>query len=274
MSTPDDVKARVAAAYNSAADFYDHDANSFWGRFGQRTIDRLNIRPGSRVLDLCCGSGASALPAALAVGSAGKVVAVDLAGELVELGRTKAERLGLGNLQFRVADIMELDEERATFDEVVCVFGIFFVPDKVTALRQMWSFVRDGGRLAVTTWGAGVFEPVNAAFWNAVKRVRPQLCRSFNPWDQLGEPELVQQLFEEAGHRSVEVAMETGSNPITSDEDVMALLMGTGYRGVIDQLSESEWTQVKDEVLAAMESSGARAVSTDVIYAQAVKNDG
>jgi len=274
MSTPHDVKARVAAAYNSAADFYDHAANSFWGRFGQRTIKRLNIRPGSRVLDLCCGSGASALPAAVAIGPTGGVVAVDLADDLIQLGTAKAQQLGLTNVEFRVADLMELDEQRGTFDEVVCVFGIFFVPDQVAALRQMWSFVRDGGRLAVTTWGSGVFEPVNSAYWNAVRRVRPELCRSFNPWDQLGEPRLLQALFDEAGCPSVDVTLERGSNPITCDDDVLALLMGTGYRGVIEQLSEAEWAKVKDEVLEAARRSGARAVSTDVIYAQCVKEGG
>jgi len=274
MSTPDDVKTRVAAAYNHAADFYDHTANSFWDRFGRRTIDRLDLRPGSRVLDLCCGSGASALPAALAVGSTGRVVAVDLAGELVRLGRLKAQRFGLANLEFRVADIMELDEENETFDEVVCVFGIFFVPDKVAALRQMWSLVRDGGRLAVTTWGAGVFEPVNAAYWNAVRRARPELFRSFNPWDQLGQPQLVEELFEEAGQRSADVVLERGSHPIASDEDVLALLMGTGYRGVIEQLSASERAQVRDEVLGSIRNSGVSAVNVDVIYAQCVKTGG
>ena len=274
MSTPDDVKARVAAAYNSAADFYDHAANSFWERFGQRTIDRLNVRSGSRVLDLCCGSGASALPAALAVGPTGRVVAVDLAGELIQLGRAKAQRLGRTNVEFRIADLMELDEPRRTFDEVVCVFGIFFVPDKVAALRQMWSFVGDGGRLAVTTWGAGVFEPVNSTYWNAIRRVRPELCRSFNPWDQLGEPRLVQELFDEAGCPSVDVVIEKGANPITSDEDVLALLMGTGYRGVIEQLSKSAWADVRDEVLESMQRSAVRSVSTDVMYAQCVKKGG
>ena len=267
MTTPDDVKARVSAAYNRAADFYDHSANSFWDRFGRRTIERLDIPPGSRVVDLCCGSGASALPAAACVGPAGQVVAVDLAGELIRLGREKAHRLNLENVQFQVADMMALDAEAQRFDFVVCVFGIFFVPDKVAALRKMGSLVREPGTLAVTTWGAGVFEPVNSAYWNAIQRVRPELHRSFNPWDQLGDALSLRRLFETAGLPSADIVMEKGSHPIGSDQDVLALLMGTGYRGVIEQLSASEWTQVRDDVLTSMRTSGTKSVSVDVIYA-------
>lgn len=59
----------METTYNAAADSYDHPANTFWDRYGRRTVDRLRLRRGDRVLDVCCGSGASALPAAEAVGS-------------------------------------------------------------------------------------------------------------------------------------------------------------------------------------------------------------
>jgi ubiquinone/menaquinone biosynthesis C-methylase UbiE len=58
-----DEGAKAARTYNSASDSYDDPANSFWERFGKRTVDRLELREGMRVLDVCCGSGASALAA-------------------------------------------------------------------------------------------------------------------------------------------------------------------------------------------------------------------
>jgi len=92
MAISDDAaaKARAAATYNAAADHYDDAANSFWGRFGRRTVERLALSPGARVLDVCCGSGASALPAAERVGPGGHVLGVDLAEELLTLARAKA----------------------------------------------------------------------------------------------------------------------------------------------------------------------------------------
>src|SRR5215207_9951471 len=76
---PQDPKARAAAAYNAAADLYDDPRLSFWDRFGRRTVERLDLAPGSMVLDLCCGSGASALPAAEQVGPGGRVLGVERA---------------------------------------------------------------------------------------------------------------------------------------------------------------------------------------------------
>jgi len=77
--TPEEAKQRAATTYNAAADVYDDPANSFWERFGSRTVARLQLAPGSNVLDVCCGSGASAIPAAAAVGDNGSVIGVDLA---------------------------------------------------------------------------------------------------------------------------------------------------------------------------------------------------
>ena len=185
MTTPHDLKARASATYNTAADFYDDPANSFWNRFGRRTIERLRPHRGARILDVCCGSGASAIPAAEEVGPDGFVLGVDLAENLVELARGKASRRGLRNVEFRVGDmlVLQLPEER--FDAVVCVFGIFFVPDMPAGVRTLWRLVRPGGKLAITTWGPRFFEPATTAFWEAVRTARPDLYKAFNPWDSM-----------------------------------------------------------------------------------------
>jgi ubiquinone/menaquinone biosynthesis C-methylase UbiE len=166
MSTLDEAKQKAAATYNAAADFYDHPANTFWGRYGRRTVERLRLPEGARVLDVCCGSGASAIPAAEAVGPGGSVIGVDLAQNLLELARAKAMQRGLTNVQFTTGDMANLRFETGRFDVVVCVFGIFFVPDMEAALRELTRVLKSGGRLAVTTWGPRFFETLNTAFWN------------------------------------------------------------------------------------------------------------
>src|SRR5262249_32197103 len=184
MTNQSEAQAKAAATYNAAADSYDDLANSFWARFGKSTVERLGVRPGERVLDVCCGRGASALPAAERVGPGGSVTGVDLAENLLRLARAKAEARRLENIEFRVGDMLALPFPDRQFDAVVCVFGIFFVPDMAAAVRSLWRVLRPGGKLAITTWGPRFFEPANTAFWNAIRAMRPDLYKGFNPWDR------------------------------------------------------------------------------------------
>jgi len=205
MSSLDEAKARAAATYNAAADSYDDPANSFWGRFGHRTIERLDLPFGARVLDVCCGSGASAIPAAERVGPDGSVLGVDLAAQLLELARAKAAARGLGNVEFQVGDMLDLGLPPGRFDAVVCVFGVFFVPDMAAAVRSLWSLVRPGGRLAITTWCPRLMEPATTAFWDSIRAVRPDLYKGFNPWDRTCDPPALLALLQEGGVPAAEV---------------------------------------------------------------------
>src|SRR4029450_12772909 len=100
MAPAEDAKSKAAKTYNAAADRYDDPANSFWERFGRRTVERLRPEAGSRGLAVCCGSGASALPAAEIVGPRGSVLGIDLSANLLELARKKAAARGLHNTEF------------------------------------------------------------------------------------------------------------------------------------------------------------------------------
>ena len=104
------------------------------------------------VLDVCCGMGGSALPAAVRVRPSGRVVAVDLAQNLLDKGAKRAAERGLPNIKFRRADLEDLPFADQSFDAVMCVFGIFFVPDLHGAVRGL-RLVRPAGFLAITIWG-------------------------------------------------------------------------------------------------------------------------
>ena len=214
MSTTDEVQRKAAAIYNAAADFFDHPANTFWERYGRRTIELLGLTAGERVLDVCCGSGASAIPAAQAVGPTGSVIGVDLAESLLELGRKKTTQHGLTNVQFESGDMTALRFEDDSFDAVVCVFGIFFVPEMEVALRELRRVLRPSGTLAITTWGPRLFEPVNTAFWNSVREVKPELYKGFNPWDRICNEDGLYGLLAEEDFRGIKVLAEKGSQPI------------------------------------------------------------
>jgi ubiquinone/menaquinone biosynthesis C-methylase UbiE len=271
MTTLDEAKAKAAATYNAAADFYDDRANSFWARFGRETIERLKLPSGARVLDVCSGSGASAIPAAQAVGPKGSVLAVDLAQNLLALARAKANALGLKNVEFRNGDLLDPAIPAAHFDAVICVFGIFFVPDMQAAVRALWRAVRPGGRLAITTWGPNFFEPGSAAFWNSIRAERPDLHKSFNPWDRISDPQSVRALLESGGAVRVDAVAVAGMHPISSPEAWWAAVLGSGYRGTLDQLDAGAKERVQAANLKFIRDSGLREVEANVVYAVATK---
>lgn len=267
----EDAKARAASVYNAAADHFDDPALGFWDRFGQATVDRLDLAPGARVLDVCCGSGASAIPAADRVGPTGRVVGVDLAENLLALAAGKARRAGLDNLEFRHQDLEELEFPPASFDAVVIVFGIFFLPDMPSAVRRLWQWVRPGGRLAVTTWGPRVLEPGNSVFWDAVADVRPDLHRAYNPWDDLTDPDALRSLLEGAGARPERVEPVAATHRLGSPEDFWTIVLGTGYRGTYDAMAPHEQKLLEKKVLDELVSSRITEVETNVIHAVATK---
>lgn len=217
------------------------------------------------MLDVCCGSGASAIPAAEAVGPRGSVTGVDLAANLLELARTKAQQRGLANISFETGDMTNLRFETGSFDTVVCVFGIFFVPDMETALRELTRVLRPGGRLAITTWGPRFFEPASTAFWNSVRAVRSDLYKGFNPWDRISEVDTLRSLLASVAV-DVEVIAEADSQPVNSPEDWWAMVRGSGYRGTIDQLSTAEREQVHAENLDFIRRERIQTVEANVIY--------
>ena len=268
------AKLKAEKTYNAAADNFDAAPLAFWDRYGRRTVERLKLRIGADVLDVCCGAGASALPAAQVVGSEGMVVAVDLAEDLLKLGHGKATAAGLRCLEFRRGDMTALGFPDRHFDAVICVFGIFFVPDMEAEVAELWRMVRPGGQLAITTWGPNIFAPAYEVWLSAVRRVRPDLYSAFNPWDQITTPDAVRKLFVDAGIRHAEVVAEEGYQVLRTPEDFWTIALGSGLRWTIDQMGTDAARGVKQEILNALSARGVDRVETNVIYAVARKGSG
>ena len=272
MSTPlEAARLKAEATYSSAADFFDAAPLAFWARTGQRAVERLALRPGDHVLDVCCGSGASAIPAAQAVGPEGRVIGVDLTDPLLALARAKAQAAGLRQAEFRRADMTALGFPDGHFDAVVCVFGIFFVPDMERQVAELWRMVRPGGQLAITTWGPDIWAPGYSMFQNSVRRVRPELYAAFNPWDRITTPEAVRRLFADAGVPGARAALEESHQPLRTPEDFWTVALGSGLRWTIDQLGPQAAGVVRTEVIDALAARRVDRIATHAIHASARK---
>ena len=267
----DEHAARAARTYAAAADHYLLPALGFWDRFGAATVARLPLRPGDEVLDLCCGAGASAIPAARTVTTTGHVVAVDLAQPLLDAARARAADEGLANLEFRLGDARRTGLPDSSFDAVICVFGVFFASDMVAFVSEMWRLVRPVGTLAITTWGAGLFEPADRLFWETAAELSPTLFKSFHPWDEITTPERLVGLFNRAGIDEVMVESIPGDQPLGDLEDFWHIALGTGYRATVDALEPEQRRVLRSKLLARLRDEGIATVRTDVVYGVALR---
>jgi len=117
---------------------------------GEALVATLEIAPGLDVLDLGCGDGTTALPAAQ-LGA--NVLGVDIAANLVAAGNARARAAGLSNLRFREGDATDLKElADDSFDLVVSIFGAMFAPRPFDVAKEVVRVTRPGGRIVMGNW--------------------------------------------------------------------------------------------------------------------------
>jgi SAM-dependent methyltransferase len=117
---------------------------------GETLVADLGITPGMKVLDLGCGDGTTALPAAR-LGA--DVLGVDIASNLVEAGNRRAKAVGLTNCRFQEGDASNLEDvSDDSFDLVVSIFGAMFAPKPFDVAKEMVRVNRPGGRIVMGNW--------------------------------------------------------------------------------------------------------------------------
>jgi SAM-dependent methyltransferase len=120
---------------------------------GEELVDRIGVTKGLAVLDLGCGDGTTAVPAAR---RGAEVLGVDIARNLVEAGNRRAREAGLTNLGFQEGDASDLKElNDRSFDLVVSIFGAMFAPRPFDVAREMVRVTRPGGRIVMGNWIPG-----------------------------------------------------------------------------------------------------------------------
>lgn len=168
MSTPvsgiEPLKAKLKATW-MAGDF--GQVAKVIESCAQEFIDRLELSPGTRVLDVACGSGNLAVPAAH---KAADVTGVDIATNLLEQARQRAKSEGL-SIQFDEGDAEQLPYEDAGFDAVVTMFGAMFAPRPELVASELIRVCKPAGRIAMANWTPGGF--IGEMFKTTAKHVTP-----------------------------------------------------------------------------------------------------
>ena len=228
-------KARVRTQFNNVAADYDAGPGCF-AHFGRRLVAVADIQPGQRVLDVASGRGAVLFPAAERVGSTGEVVGIDLADEMARAANDEAARRGLA-VRVEVMDAELLDFLAASFDRVLCGFGIMFFPNQVGALGEFRRVLKPGGRVGLSTWHRSQAHEIEA--------IIKEMGGPPKPPGWITEPEELKGLLTRAGFADVRVDLDTHPFRYADIDEYWQQARGTGLRTALDSLDATQTARVR-----------------------------
>jgi demethylmenaquinone methyltransferase / 2-methoxy-6-polyprenyl-1,4-benzoquinol methylase len=140
---------RVHKVFEKISDNYDkmNSVISFQQHIKWRkdTMKKMNVKPGSKALDVCCGTGDWTIALAEAVGPSGEVNGLDFSQNMLNVGIEKVKNLGLKQVTLIHGNAMELPFPDNSFDYVTIGFGLRNVPDYLQVLKEMHRVVKPGG---------------------------------------------------------------------------------------------------------------------------------
>ena len=232
MSTPN---AEQAEFWSEVAPTWIELATQFervGGPPGRLAMDRLGLSPGQRVVDLGCGVGPTTFELAARVGASGEAVGVDISEDMLAGARQAAERAGVTNVRFVLADVQEHDLGEGAFDAAFSRFGVMFFADPVAAFTNIRRSLCAGGRLSFAAWQT-VFDnewmllPGMAAM--SVLGTPPPMPGPDEPGPfSLADPDKVRSVLDKAGFE--DVAVEPHNDLIVAPEDTIPAIVEASVR--------------------------------------------
>lgn len=245
----DKVTGQVSTA---AAEVYDECyLPAMFAEWAPRTAALAAIEPGQRVLDVACGSGVLALEVSARIGDSGRVIGVDNNAGMLAVARRKAP-----TIEWIEAPAEALPFADASFDRVVCQFGLMYFADRARALAEMWRVLRGDGRLALVVWDRLDRCPGFAAEERVWMEAFDDDEEDEAPWS-LGDPQLLRQLMTQAGIDETRVETRQGTAHFASIEDwIQAGVRGWTDDEAIDQAGLAKLLEIAEIRLADFAGAG------------------
>jgi SAM-dependent methyltransferase len=232
----------------SAAEVYEEFfVPALFQEWTDRVADAAGVRPGHRVLDVACGTGALTRVVAARVGPGGAAIGLDINDGMLAVARRRAP-----HVDWRAGRAEALPFEKESFDAVVSQFGLMFFEDRRAALAEMTRVLRPGGRLAVAVWDALERTPGYAAVTRLLQRLfGDRAADALRAPFGLGDPSPLRSLFASAGIPNPTVTTSKGTARFPS----IKAWMYTDVRGwtLAEMIDDAQFARLVDEAEKALE---------------------
>lgn len=219
-------------------------------------LEKLSVAPGSKIVDVGCGWGDTAIELARKSGPQGSVLGLDCVAQFLQTARREAEAAGVDNVRFQTADVERYPFE-PEFDLSFSRFGMMFFENPVAAMRNVRNSLRPGGELMFIVWRGIDDNP----FFGLPKQVVLQYlsppgddARSCGPGPfSMADTETVSKQLEIAGFQ--DVAFERNDGPVTvgrTPEDAVNFQLALGPAGEVFREAGDEAERKRSEIEAAL----------------------
>ena len=243
------TKQNIEKAFDDTAATYDRVGPAIYEPFGERLVDWLLVKPGTKMLDIATGAGAALLPAARLLGSEGHITGVDLSDGLLRQGEALARAEGLTNVALRKMDAEHLGFHDQAFDFVTCAFSLYFFPDMEAALHEMHRVCKLGAWLGLTVFDRTP-PPFDPLFPTAIQQFAAYQGRVWMPPHGMSfAPKELEGFLKRHGWQSIETHSEKVTFIYTSEEDIWAF---PPLQFALMDAGEGERAQFKEEFLARL----------------------
>ena len=239
--------------------------NDWLGSATELMLEMALIKEGDRVLDVAAGTGQQSLAAARRVGPKGSVLATDISGNILEFAAATAQEAGISNLETRVMDgesISDLPEN--FYNAVISRVGLIYFPDKQKALTGKLRTLKPGGKISAITYST----PENNKFFSIpvtiIRRrakLPPPLPGQPGPFS-LGSPGVIEQEFEKAGFKNIEVQVQPAPLRLSSAAECVRFEKESfgALHQMLANLSQEEcretWQEIEEALKQFENSSG------------------
>lgn len=210
-------------------------------------------QPGEHVLDIACGTGVGARLAARALGSAGKVVGLDVDAGMVEVARKVAAQSGTP-IEWHCTNALEMPFDDGAFDLCLCLQGLQFFPDRVAGLSEIRRVLKPSGRLVASLWGPLAFNKGHVAVVQALESQSVDASPAKRACS-FSSPEDIRDTAARAGFTHIDLRTEDGVSQFASMQSFIdAMTIGSpSTRHAVARLPESGRDLFVKEVCAMLE---------------------